>query len=164
VLLSATTSQFASIVAAETRLGDPRLNDRNLLRGLFLIAFSLVFGLGSLKYPLGSFSRAGPGLFPLLVSCLLLLIGLITAIRSRFGLRAPLEFKAKNVALIIVSLSGLAVISQYVNMSVGIVFMVFCSTLAGTSYSVVRNIKISVVLLAIAFALEMLLGLNLPLY
>ena len=42
--------------------------------------------------------------------------------------------------------------------------MVFCSTLAGTSYSVMRNVKISAGLIAIAFALQKLLGLNLPLY
>jgi hypothetical protein len=41
--------------------------------------------------------------------------------------------------------------------------MVFCSTLAGTSYSLLRNVKISAGLLAIAFGLQMLLGLGLPL-
>ena len=39
------------------------MNDRNLARGLFLLAFSLVFGLQSMRYPIGDFSRAGPGLF-----------------------------------------------------------------------------------------------------
>ena len=42
--------------------------------------------------------------------------------------------------------------------------MVFCSSLAGTSYSVVRNLKISAGLVAMAFAFQKLLGLNLPLY
>ena len=60
------------------------MNDRNLVRGLFLLAISLAFGLGSLRYHVGEFSRAGPGLFPLMVSCLLFLIGLITVVRSRF--------------------------------------------------------------------------------
>ena len=60
------------------------MNDRTLVRGLFLVAISLAFGLQSLRYPIGNFSRAGPGLFPLMVSCLLLLIGVITVVRSRF--------------------------------------------------------------------------------
>jgi hypothetical protein len=42
--------------------------------------------------------------------------------------------------------------------------MVFCSTLAGTSYSWWRNVKISAGLIAMALALQYLLGLNLPLF
>ena len=140
------------------------MTDRNLVRGLFLIAISLAFGLMSLRYPIGQFSRAGPGLFPLLVSCLLFLIGLINVVRSRFVERVYLSFNMKNIALIMVSLCGFAVISEYLNMIVGIVFMVFCASLAGTSYSVARNLKISVGLIAVAFAFQRLLGVNLPLY
>ena len=140
------------------------MNNRNLVRGLFLVAFSLLFGLWSRRYQFGEFSRAGPGLFPLLVSCLLFLIGVITVARSHFVKRAHLEFNFKNIALVLAGLCGFALISQHLNMTVGIVFMVFCSTYAGTSYSVVRNIKISACLIAIAFALQKLLGLNLPLF
>ena len=141
------------------------MNDRNLVRGVFLIAISLAFGLVSLRYPIGQFSRAGPGLFPLLVSCLLLLIGLITVVRSRFVERVRLEFNMKNIAIILASLCGFAVISEHLNMIVGIVFMVFCASLAGTSaYSVARNLKISAGLIAVALAFVKLLGFNLPLY
>ena len=140
------------------------MNDRNLLRGLFLIAISLGFGLVSLRYPIGQFSRAGPGLFPLLVSSLLFLIGLINVVRSRFVERVHLDLNVKNIAMILASLCGFVVISEYLNMIAGIVFMVFCASFAGTSYSVVRNLKISAGLIAIAFAFQKLLGFNLPLY
>ena len=141
------------------------MNDRNLVRGLFLIAISLAFGLASLRYPMGQFSRAGPGLFPLLVSGLLFLIGLITAARSRFVERARLDFKIKNIAIILASLCGFAVISEHLDMIAGIVFLVFCASFAGkSSYSVIRNIQISAGLIAIAFVFQRLLGLNLPLY
>jgi hypothetical protein len=140
------------------------MNNRNLTRGLFLIAISLAFGLQSLRYPIGDFSRAGPGLFPALVSSILLLIGVATVIRSFFVERVHLDLNFKNIGIIIVSLCGLAVISMYVNMIAGIVFMVFCSTLAGTSYSWVRNVKISAGLVTMALVLQKFLGLNLPLY
>jgi len=140
------------------------MNDRNLVRGLFLMAISLAFGLQALRYPIGQFSRAGPGLFPLLVSSLLLLIGLITVVRSRFVERPPLDFNLKNIGLILLSLCGFAVVSRFVDMIAGIVFMVFCATFAGSSYSVVRNLKICAGLIAVAFAFQKLLGLNLPLY
>src|SRR5258708_40076270 len=104
------------------------MNDRNLVRGLFVIAISLAFGLGSLRYPIGQFSHAGPGLFPLLVSCLLFLVGLITAVRSRFVERVHLSFNMKNIAIILSSLCGFVVISEHLNMILGILFMVFCAS------------------------------------
>jgi hypothetical protein len=141
------------------------MNDRNLVRGLFLIAISLAFGLESLRYPMGQFSRPGAGLFPAMVSCLLFLIGLITVVRSRFVERMHLNFNLKNIALILASLCGFAVISEHLNMIAGTIFMVFCASFAGSSsYSVVRNLKISAGLIAVAFAFQKLLGLNLPLY
>ena len=140
------------------------MNNRNFSRGLFLIAISLAFGLQSLRYPIGDFSRAGPGLFPALVSFLLFLIGLATVIRSRFVERVHLDLNFKNIAIIIASLCGFAVISMVVNMIAGIVFMTFFSTLAGSSYSWWRNVKIAAGLVTMALVLQKLLGLNLPLY
>ena len=141
------------------------MNDRNLVRGLFLIAISLAFGLQSMRYPIGHFSRAGPGLFPLMVASLLLLIGVITVVRSRFVERVHLEFKFKNIAIILASLCGFALISELVNMIAGIAFMVFIASFAGTaSYSVMRNLKIAAGLIAIGLAFQKLLGFNLPLY
>src|SRR6267142_453350 len=109
------------------------MNDRNLVRGLVLMAISLAFGLQSLRYLIGDFSRAGAGLFPLMVSCLLLLIGVITAMRSHFVERVHLDFQMKNIAIILASLCGFALISHFVNMTVGIAFMVFCASFAGTA-------------------------------
>ena len=141
------------------------MNDRNLLSGLFLVAISLSFGLGSLRYQIGQFSRAGPGLFPLLVSSLLLLIGVITVVRSRFVERLPLDFNFKNIAIILASLCGFALVSQHVNMIAGITLMVFIASFAGTAaYSVWRNLKVSAGLIAVALAFQKLLGFNLPLY
>ena len=138
--------------------------NRNLVRGVFLVAIALAFGLQSLRYPIGDFSRAGPGLFPAVVSGILLLIGAITMFRSFFVDRVELNLNFKNIAIILVSLCGLALISTYVNMIAGIVFMVFVSTLAGVSYSWVRNVKIAAGLVTMALVLQKLLGLNLPLY
>ncbi len=140
------------------------MNNQNLLRGIFLIAISLLFGLGSFKYSMGQFSHAGPGLFPLVVSCLLLLIGVLTVVNSRFVAPVPMSYNVKNIGLILLSLCGFAVISQYVNAILGIVFLVFCASLAGSSFSVARNLKTSAGLIAIAFLFKNLLGLNLPLY
>src|SRR5690242_8033220 len=99
---------------------DPRkMNDRHLLKGLFLIAVALAFGLGSFKYQMGHFERAGPGLFPLLVSSVLLAIGVTIVLRSFFIDKVPLYFNLRNIAIILGSLVGFALGSLYINMIVG---------------------------------------------
>lgn len=129
------------------------------------MAIAMAFGIPSLiSYPIGQLSRAGPGFFPAMVSGLLLLIAIATIVRSFFIEGGPLTFNLKNISLIIGSLLGFALISVYVNMILGIMFMVFCSTLAGSSYSWLRNLKISAGLVLMALALQKLLGVNLPLY
>ncbi len=141
------------------------MNDRNLCRGLFLAAFSLVFGLNSFRYTIGHFAHAGPGLFPLIVSSLLLVIAVITIVRSRFMERMPLEINYKNIGLVMLSLCGFALVSHFLDMAAGIAFMVFTSAFAGsTRYSVPRNLKIAAGLIAVAFAFQQLLGLSLPLF
>jgi len=138
--------------------------DRTLARGLFLVAVSLAFGIPALRYPLGDFSRAGAGLFPLMVSCLLLLIGIVTLIQSRYVERHALEFNWRNIAIILASLCCFALVSLFVNMIAGIVTMVLVATFAASTYSVSRALKISLGLVLIAFAFQKLLGFNLPLY
>ena len=137
--------------------------NRNLLRGFALMALALGFSLPSLSYSLGTLGRAGPGMFPFIVSCMLFVIGVITVVRARLVAPVPMDFQVRNIGIILGSLCGFAILSHFLNMLVGIVFLVFCSGFAGTSYSVVRNIKITVVLIAIAFAFQKLLGVSLPL-
>lgn len=141
------------------------MKNLNFVSGLFLMAIALIFGLVSFKYKIGEFSRAGPGLFPLLVSSLVFLIGVATMVRSRFIEPVPINFNLRNIALVLLAICGFTVLSQYINMIVGIVFLVFCSSFAGIApYSVMRNLKISAGLIAIAWVFQHLLGLNLPLY
>jgi hypothetical protein len=103
-------------------------------------------------------------MFPLIVSSFLFVIGVLTLVRSHFVEPVPLDYNVKNIALILLSLVGFAVLSEHLNMILGIIFLVFCSTFAGTSYSVLRNVKISAGLIAVAFGFQHFLGLNLPLF
>jgi hypothetical protein len=140
------------------------MNDRNLARGVFLALIALAFGLGSLNYNIGRLERAGPGLFPLMVSALLLLIAVITIVRSRFLPKVPLDFNPRNITLLLGSLCAFALVSKFINMTLGIAVMVFIAGIAAKPYNWVRNVKIAAGLIAIAFAFHKLLGLNLPLY
>ncbi|SEB22889.1 tripartite tricarboxylate transporter TctB family protein [Variovorax sp. YR216] len=128
------------------------------------MAIALAFGLTALRYPIGQLSHAGPGFFPALVSGLLMIIAVATVVRSFFVEKVHLPLFFRNILIVLGSLCGFALVSMFVNMIVGIVFLVFVSTLAGTSYSWWRNVKISAGLIAMALALQYLLGLNLPLF
>jgi hypothetical protein len=138
------------------------MNNRNLLRGIFLSAVALAFGLGALRYPLGVLGRAGPGLFPLMVSIILLLIGITTIVRALLVERVPMPMYYRSIVIVLISLGGFALISTYAGMLVGTVFMTFCSGLAGT-FSWLRSAIIAAALVAIALALQYGLGLNMPL-
>ena len=139
--------------------------DRNLARGLTLAAIALVFGLGALRYPIGNFARAGAGLFPLMVSSLLLLVAVATLVRSRFVSSERFQFNPANIGLLLFSLCAFALVSRLLNMTAGIVALVFISGFAGSApYSIVRNLKVVAGLFLVALAFQKLLGLGLNLY
>ena len=139
------------------------MNDRNLLKGLFLILIALYFGIGAFNYPVGRLERAGPGFFPMMVSGILFLLGAAMVFRSRFMEKVPTGFNWKNIAIVLGSLVGFSLLS-HISMIAGIIFLVYVSTLAGRSYSWKRNAMVSAVLIAIAFTFQYGLGLQLPLY
>lgn len=140
------------------------MKNTNLVRGIFLLVIALIFGVASIQHSLGTVTRPGPGLFPLIVSCMLLVVALVTIIHSRFVAGVELTTNFKNIVVIICSLIGFAVASMYLNMIVGVVVLVFFSGIAAKTYSWARNAKITVGLLAVAFIFKSMLGLNLPLY
>ncbi|MBV8394612.1 MAG: tripartite tricarboxylate transporter TctB family protein [Alphaproteobacteria bacterium] len=137
--------------------------DRNLARGLFCALVAIGFGLGALRYPVGNLAHAGPGFFPLTVSCLLLAVALMMIARSRFTTPAPLQFNWKNIAYVVAGLVSLVLASAHVSMILGIFLLVFISALGGASYSWKRNLIVSAALVAVAFGFQTLLGLDLGL-
>lgn len=140
------------------------MKDQNLARGLFLAAIALGFGGGALRYSIGDLSRTGPGLFPLMVSGLLLLVAVVIIIRSRFVQPVPLTFNLRNIGLLITALSAFALVSKLLDMAAGIAVMVFIASLAASSHSWKRSLQIAAGLIAVAYAFQKLLGLNLPLF
>jgi len=140
------------------------MNNQNLLKGVFLIAIALIFGIGSLRYQIGTLAHAGPGLFPFGVSCFVGLLGLLMIVRSRLIPPVPMDTRIKNAVLVLIALGGFALVTDLLDMTVGILFLIFTCTLASRPYLWRRNVIIALVLLAIAYAFQRLLGLNLPLF
>ena len=138
--------------------------NQKVLRGLALIGVALFFGVQAASYHVGSLARAGAGLFPLMVSGVVGLIGAVMLVQARFEAAEPMHFNLKNTAIVLVSLIGFVLIAEHTKVILAIVYLVFVSSLAGSNYSAMRNLKISAVLIVIAFGFHYLLGLNLPLW
>jgi hypothetical protein len=134
---------------------------QNLSRGFMLACISLAYGLNALSLPIGDFAQVGPGLFPLLVSGFLLVLSLLITAQSLFVDSPPLYFNVKNIAVIMVSLSGFVVLSKMLSVLAGIAWLVFVAGLMSKSYSWMRSLQITVALALIALAFQKFLGFNL---
>jgi len=138
--------------------------NQNLAKAATLLGIAVFFGWQAWKYPLGTVERAGPGLFPIVVSALLLAISLAILARTPLVEKVRVNFNFINIAIIVASLTAFAVLSEFVNMTVGIISTVFISSIASSDFSLRRTVAISAVLCAIAFAMTKFLGFHLPLY
>jgi hypothetical protein len=141
-----------------------RMVNQNTGRGLLLATVALLFLVQAPHYTIGSLSKPGPGLFPVIVAGILLVIGIAIVVRSRFSEAVPLDFRVRNIALIAASLVGLALVSEYVNMLAGIAVMVTMASLASDDFSIPRTATITVALCLVAVAMKKGLGVQLPLY
>jgi hypothetical protein len=137
--------------------------NQKVMRGLALIAVALFFGVQAFGLQLGTFARAGAGLFPLMISGTVGFIGLVMLVQARFETPEPMGFDVKNIAIIMASLIGFVLIAKHLNVLVAIIYLVFVSGLAAERYAVARNVKISIALMIMAAIFHYLLGLNLPL-
>lgn len=59
-----------------------RLDLPNIVCGAIFIAFGAFFAIQSLDLSLGTATRMGPGYFPLIVACILILLGAIISIQA----------------------------------------------------------------------------------
>jgi len=138
--------------------------DRDLAKGLSLLAIALFFGLQARFYPLGTLGRAGPGMFPLVISALLFLVGFAIVVRTRIIKGDGLAFKAKNIALVAAGLLSFVLLSEHLNMLVGLVVMVLMTSYAASDFKLSRALALSAVLASVALAMRLGLGVQLPLY
>jgi Tripartite tricarboxylate transporter TctB family len=135
----------------------------HVLRSVALLAFAALFGWQASKLNLGTFSRAGPGLFPLMVCGLLALIAILMLIESRFEPYEAVSGSAKSIFFVIAGIIGFAFLAHW-SVIPAVLFLVFVSSFAGSDYSVVRCLQISAALIAIAAGFRYGLGVNLRLF
>lgn len=57
-------------------------SDADLVAGAVFIGFGLAFGIAASRYDVGSLLRMGPGYFPLVVAALLVVLGVVIAVKA----------------------------------------------------------------------------------
>jgi hypothetical protein len=137
--------------------------NKKLITGILFTGFALAFGITSLNYRVGTLTDSGPGMFPIIVSGILLLIGVSIIIESFFVAKEPLDLKINNVAIITLGLISFALITNYIGMVAGIFALVIIASFAANSFSILRVTKIAFGLIVVAYTFKHFLGLNLPL-
>lgn len=138
-------------------------NPKDVISGLLFIALGALFGWQTQDLPMGTAVRMGPGYFPLVLSGLLALLGLIVLAN---GLRFPGERPSGIAwrALIILTFSvvffGFAV--RPLGFLPALAISVFASALASTKFRLLTALAITAVMTLFAWAV-FIKGLGLPL-
>src|SRR6202008_3539964 len=90
-----------------------RMKNQLLARGLVLIGIALLFGIPASTYQVGTFSHAGPGLFALLISGIVGMIGVVTLVQSRIEKAPAMTIQFRNILIVLASLVGFVVIAEH---------------------------------------------------
>jgi|SRR5215204_637302 hypothetical protein len=134
--------------------------------GLFFIAVALGFILLARHYGTGNMHRMGPGLFPILVSTLLALLGLIIAVRS-FAIDGPPvpRFHARPIIISLAAIALFGVALAHLGLMAAVAVLVLVGALASRESRPLETIGLVVVLIAFSSVVFVwLLGLPIPLW
>lgn len=137
-------------------------NPKDVLSGLLFIALGLLFAWQTQDLPMGTAVRMGPGYFPLLLSALLGLLGLIVLIN---GLRFPGEMPSGIAWRAVVIVTGAVVFFGFAVRPLGFLpalgITVFVVSTASRLFSFKTALASTVVMVIFAWAV-FIKGLGLP--
>lgn len=123
-------------------------NRRDLFAGLLLSAFGVFFLVYSLQYPIGTVNLMGPGFFPMCVSVVLTMFGIVISFKN---IRAvcPVVYAVKEPIITITSIVLFVVLAQQVQWGLALTFLIVATSTAHNKF----NIKNTVILVAIGLVM-----------
>lgn len=119
-------------------------NPRDFAAGLLMLAFGALFAWSSLQSNLGSLERFGPGFFPLVLSGLLALFGLIIIFNSLY-----FEGEMPSVAgwygsmMVVLSIFIFAFALEPLGVVAALLISVFVATLASARFRLITAILLT---------------------
>lgn len=133
--------------------------------GIFFTGFGAFLAWQSLQYPLGRAAQMGPGYFPLVIGCLLVVVGLIViakAILADAPRTTPFDWRAAAIVTIAIIASAFLLLTA--GLLVAIPVLVVVSSLAARELHWGTTILTTIVLTAMAWLVFIVgLGLRIPL-
>ena len=137
---------------------------KDLAAGAVFVGFGLAFAITSSTYEVGSALRMGPGYFPLVLGSLLVLLGILIAVKGFVAADSddigPVPWKA--LVLLVVAFLFFGYTVRGLGLVPALLVTVFLAALAGRRARVIPAVVIAVSLTALS-ALIFVIGLQLRL-
>jgi Tripartite tricarboxylate transporter TctB family len=125
---------------------------KDLLAGAIFVGFGLAFAVTASTYEVGSTLRMGPGYFPLVLGGLLVLLGILIAVKGfvagEGGEVGPVPWKA--AALLVIALVFFGATVRGLGLVPSLLVTVFLSAMAGRHARVIPAVVTSVALTALS--------------
>ena len=134
--------------------------------GLFFIAVAFAFIGLSRQYRWGDMHRMGPSLFPTLVGCLLVGLGLVITLRS-FAIDGPPvpRFHLRPILVSLLAIAAFAVALAHLGLIVAVAALVLIAALASNESRPLETVGLIAVLIAFSVGVFVwVLGLPIPLW
>ncbi|EIF33026.1 Tripartite tricarboxylate transporter TctB family [Burkholderia sp. Ch1-1] len=141
-------------------------DSKSVVCGALFAAIGAGAFIAALSYPFGSAQRMGPGFFPMMLSGLLALLGILNILRGmsvktvgrvRFG-----RIAWRPLVWITIGVLGFAVVLPRLGLLVSVAFLIGCASLAQERFRVVEMLCIALALVLLSTVL-FVYGLDLPL-
>ena len=137
-------------------------NQKDLLAGLLFLGVGLAMAWGTQAFDIGTARRMGPGYFPAMLSGMLVVLGLVIAIRSFFGQEDRVGKMAwKAMAIIVAGVLAFGLTIRGAGLVPATIILVVISLAASIHFRVKTAIVLSVVLAAFSYVVFSW-GLGLP--
>lgn len=127
----------------------------------------VVVGLGAFitarEYDFGTLSMIGPGFFPVVLSVLLMLFGVIGLIKSLRGEGPPasVSIRIRPVVMITLGILGFGLMARPLGFAAAVSFCVIVSSLGSSRFNLVRTLITALVMTVLCSAL-FVWGLGMP--
>ena len=134
--------------------------NKDELAGLTFVIIALVFGLQSFAYDRGDFFRMGPGLFPAVLSGLLLLFGAVITLKGLVSNgESATGVSIRAVILVLLAPIVFALTIEGAGLVLSSLLLVLMSAFASRTMTLVRALATAAVLLALVIGI-FIIGLN----
>jgi len=137
-------------------------NTKDFYAGIIFIFFGCFVLVEARGYQVGTASQMGPGYFPMAVGWLILLLGVIIAIRGLWGTVEPIGIKGLgHLLLVCAGVVAFGLIVRPLGLVLAVFALVFISSFASRECRVREVFGLFLVLLAMAIGI-FVFGLGLP--